>query len=359
MKTHYDKAIVSVFYLLGLNVYYLLWYLVSDGQALIWSQVGLTFWSHALAANASALINVFVILAFINRLNVKAEPINSPQNIYAIFLISFCVFGFSFSIISGVQSLLVDAKGFRSFLSSRVYASIHFYHLVVGSLMTLLHLAILKAGGNVKVFFAGLIETKKKSYPVNRGFAFIDMNSSTAIVERLGPEQFSRLIGQCFKLLNKTLEDYPSFEIYQYVGDEAIITWEVDKPVAADAMKIFSQFSAALRNQEKWFKNNFGLMPKFKCAIHVGEVVETEIEGKNQHKAYHGDVLNMTSRILDLCHKYDTSLLISQAYQRLISIDKEPDLTSIKHDFVNGKTRTFTLYKPIKLKISLLEKTRN
>ncbi len=181
---------------------------------------------------------------------------------------------------------------------------------------------------------------------VSRGFACIDMNSSTMIAEKLGNPRYSELIRECFALLDQVLEAYPHYQVYQYVGDEAIITWEIEKAHAADALAIFRGFETELDLKSEGFRSRFGLVPSFKCAIHSGEVMESELGAKRPHKAYHGDVLNMASRILALCHPYGTSLLLSQEYRSLISNQELADMTAIEHEFINGRSRKMRLYRP-------------
>ena len=54
-------------------------------------------------------------------------------------------------------------------------------------------------------------------------FMFLDLQSSTSIDEQLGHLKYSQLIQDCFYDLNMILNRYNA-EIYQYVGDEAVLT---------------------------------------------------------------------------------------------------------------------------------------
>lgn len=59
-----------------------------------------------------------------------------------------------------------------------------------------------------------------------RIFPFMDLNSSTTIAEYLGHKQYSRFIQDCYRLLTKPLK-ITRGEVYQYVGDEVVVSWEV------------------------------------------------------------------------------------------------------------------------------------
>jgi len=59
-----------------------------------------------------------------------------------------------------------------------------------------------------------------------RIFMFLDMNSSTTIAERLGHVRFYALLNELFHEISKPVRQTKA-EIYQYVGDEVVLTWEV------------------------------------------------------------------------------------------------------------------------------------
>ena len=346
MKFTRDQIILTFIYLVGINIYYALWYLITEGQALTWGEKGLNFWTHGLASNCASLVNATILVSMINTLDKNGRRLNTPGVALLILSVSLFAFGILFSLMLAIQAFNYNVISILQFFNSKPFISILIYHFVVAGLMMLLHLTAIKNGGVIS-YFSQLFKGERYPQPVERGFAFIDLNGSTEIASELGHESYSKLIRKCFSLLDQVLESFPKYEIYQYVGDEAIITWEVNSDISHGALTIYRQFSLLIEQQRVWFQRQFGLTPKFKCAIHCGEVMESELGNKNPQTAFHGDVLNMASRILDLCHVYHTNLLVSQDYKRLISANKVSDMTSVQHKFVNGKTRTFTLYKPI------------
>ena len=66
-----------------------------------------------------------------------------------------------------------------------------------------------------------------------RVFLFMDLRSSTTIAEEIGHIQYSAFIRDCFSDINFIVFKYRA-EVYQYVGDEIVITW-----LAKDATKDF------------------------------------------------------------------------------------------------------------------------
>lgn len=61
----------------------------------------------------------------------------------------------------------------------------------------------------------------------DRVFMFLDMKSSTTIAEKIGHIKYSELIQDCFADLTESAITH-QVEIYQYVGDEAVLTWKTD-----------------------------------------------------------------------------------------------------------------------------------
>ena len=70
------------------------------------------------------------------------------------------------------------------------------------------------------------------------------------------------------------------------------------------------------------YQTKFGVRPVFKASVSTGNVTATLVGGKAKNIAYHGDVLNTTSRLLGLCKKYQRDILFTHFY--LKSLDKAP-----------------------------------
>src|SRR5436853_2143383 len=60
-----------------------------------------------------------------------------------------------------------------------------------------------------------------------RIFMFLDMKSSTTIAEQLGHVRFYTLLNELFYEISQPVIQTKA-EIYQYVGDEIVLTWELE-----------------------------------------------------------------------------------------------------------------------------------
>ncbi|WP_422106519.1 adenylate/guanylate cyclase domain-containing protein [Winogradskyella sp.] len=168
-----------------------------------------------------------------------------------------------------------------------------------------------RRSGNVFRLISQSMGSSLKPKLVERGFMFIDLNGATRLAEDLGERKYANLLRDCFRMLNELVE-LSSFEIYQYVGDEVVIIWEPDyKNADLKALQLFTDYKAYLIENNSTFYDTYNVQPTFKCAIHYGEVVKSEIGKEVKHLVYHGDVLNTASRLLSQCHFYNTDCIIS------------------------------------------------
>lgn len=145
----------------------------------------------------------------------------------------------------------------------------------------------------------------------DRIFMFIDLKASTTIAEKLGHLKYSRLIQDCFYDVTDVVAKYKA-EIYQYVGDEIVLTWELEKGIENDnCFKFFFEFKNKLESLGSYYKEKYGIVPVFKAGMNCGTVTVAEIGELKKEIAYHGDVLNTASRIQDKCNEHNKPLLIS------------------------------------------------
>ena len=78
---------------------------------------------------------------------------------------------------------------------------------------------------------------------------FIDLQSSTSIAEKLGHIRYSMLIRDCFNDLSVVIEN--EAEIYQYVGDEAVLTWKLSEGIRnQNCLNAFYNFKKYMRRKK-------------------------------------------------------------------------------------------------------------
>lgn len=144
-----------------------------------------------------------------------------------------------------------------------------------------------------------------------RVFMFMDLKSSTHYAEKLGHFKYSRLIQDCFNHLTEVVINNNA-NIYQYVGDEVVLTWKIDKNYdAMQSIKSFYDFNDVLESKREYYLTQYGMMPVFKAGLHAGKVMVAQVGHLKSEIAYHGDAINTASRVQNLCNKYQSRLLMT------------------------------------------------
>ena len=154
-----------------------------------------------------------------------------------------------------------------------------------------------------------------------RFFLFIDIVGSTPVAERLGPLQAHRYLDRVFDVASDPIDDARG-DVYQYVGDEIVITWTLDegRPQARPLACYFG-VERALAAAAADFQREFGTAPRLRAALHAGEVVTGETGGSRRAIVFHGDVMNTTSRIEHATRELQRPFLASEdAVRRMDSL---------------------------------------
>ena len=151
-----------------------------------------------------------------------------------------------------------------------------------------------------------------------RFFLFVDIAGSTSLAERIGPAAVHRFLDRVFRLSSDPIDDHRG-EIYQYVGDEMVVTWtaaegrENARPIAC----LFA-IKTALDEAAPKFEREFGVAPGIRAALHAGPVISGEVGGSKRDIVFHGDVMNTASRLEQATRDLDRRFLVSaDALRRL------------------------------------------
>ncbi len=155
-----------------------------------------------------------------------------------------------------------------------------------------------------------------------RFFLFVDIVGSTPVAERLGPLAVHRYLDRVFQIASDPVDDHRG-EVYQYVGDEMVVTWTLEEGRAeARPLACLFAIEAALARAAPEFEREFGTVPKLRAALHAGEVVTGEIGGSRRAIVFHGDVMNTTSRIENATRDLGRPFLVSEdALRRLAGVE--------------------------------------
>jgi len=195
------------------------------------------------------------------------------------------------------------------FLVSREQLVLVVYTLVIyGLLVFFIQINQLLGEGVLWKFIRGKYHQPREE---ERIFMFLDMKSSTTIAEQLGHVRFYTLLNELFHEISQPVLQTKA-EIYQYIGDEVVLTWDVkDGLENSNCIRAFFLFQENLINNSEHYIKKFGVKPEFKAGLHFGKVVSAQIGDLKREIVYNGDVLNTTARIQNECNTYQRNCLVS------------------------------------------------
>lgn len=186
-------------------------------------------------------------------------------------------------------------------------------------------------------FFIG-----KYHRPVNeeRIFMFVDMKDSTTIAEKLGNADYFTFLQAYYNCFSEAIIAHYG-EVYQYVGDEIVISWSIEKGRRNHhCVNSFFAMKKAMQQQAKNFENTFGLIPDFKAAIHYGPITTGEIGALKKDIFFTGDVLNTTARILGKSSIYNEDLLVSEELVKLLRLEQQFHVITLGSQELKGKSES-------------------
>ncbi len=198
---------------------------------------------------------------------------------------------------------------FSYYLNERVFAELIFWSIACISALFILQINDKFGQGVLLNFLLGKYHRPKVD---NRIFMFMDLKSSTSYAEKLGHVKYSQLIQDCFFDLTEIVLSHEA-KIYQYVGDEVVLSWDVDMGINHEnCLKTFFAYEDLLQSKSPYYKNKYGIIPEFKAGLNLGAVTVAEVGEIKKELAYHGDVLNTAARIQSKCNDFQKKLLASE-----------------------------------------------
>ena len=216
------------------------------------------------------------------------------------------------------------------------------YYFIVSALFDFIEMMMMKMGQ--KTFFKLLLGMYRNPREEQHIFMFMDLKDSTSLAEKLGHIRYSQLIQQCFLDLNLTVAEYGG-EIYQYVGDEAVIFWDQRDAGSFDrCIDCFQAFQHRLKKSEAEYMELFGVAPSFKAGVHAGTIIATEVGVIKREVAFHGDTINTAARIQGACNAYAQSLLISETIFKQLEGAMAGSMKFVGEEVLKGKQHPVGMY---------------
>src|SRR5262244_675378 len=177
-----------------------------------------------------------------------------------------------------------------------------------------------------------------------RIFMFLDLNNSTAIAEALGPLRFNDFKNDFFYDLAEPVLETRG-QIYQYVGDEAVVTWTVERGLRqGNCLRCVFLIGERIHEQRDRYHTRYGIVPEFKAGLHGGPVVTAEIGDIKKDIVHSGDTVNIAARVEAQCRPLERRVLVSEALLRQCRLPEELEIEDMGERELRGKAEALRLY---------------
>ena len=239
-----------------------------------------------------------------------------------------------------------DFHDFTSIFLNNILTSSSFIMFMVDlGLLAFVSILILEINdkygpGGVRNLLRGRYNRPRKE---NRIFLFLDINNSTTIAEKIGHEKYFNMLRDFFADITEPIIANGGY-IYQYVGDEVVISWINTPANKLRCLKFVRQANITFKRKEKYYLNHYGILPSFKTGIHAGDVTAGYIGIIKKDLVFSGDTLNTAARIRSKCHELNSSYVLSIDFLRGMEKTDKYKITEIGEMEFKGRVEKSKVY---------------
>jgi len=255
----------------------------------------------------------------------RAEPYYKSVIIVCIafiLAISFITLTLAFLQATILHGGLGTAAGLKSF-QDLIYTTEHVKNIIFWAIIVALTQLGLQINDKFGQGLLWSMITGKYHLPKTeeRIFMFLDLKGSTTIAEKLGNKKYHHLLKDLFSDITDPILANGG-QIYQYVGDEVVISWKVENGISRNScLNCFFDVQSTLTELADKYLDHYQIQPVFKAGIHYGKVIAGEVGIIKRDITYSGDILNTTARIQGMCNEHQTNLLVSGSLANLLSLN--------------------------------------
>lgn len=177
-----------------------------------------------------------------------------------------------------------------------------------------------------------------------RIFMFADIRNATGIAENIGEQEYFHFLKDFFNDIAPAIMQTKG-EVYQYVGDEVVITWKMKNGLRnANAVRCYYRMKRIVYRKSVKYYKRYNAIPDFKVGLHCGQVMVGELGKIKRDIAFSGDVLNTTARIQSMCNDKNVDILASKEFaDKLSTLPRGVSIKFLGEEQLKGKTEEVAL----------------
>ncbi|EDM44685.1 putative adenylate/guanylate cyclase [unidentified eubacterium SCB49] len=177
-----------------------------------------------------------------------------------------------------------------------------------------------------------------------RIFMFADIKDATTIAEKLGEEKYFNFLKDFFRDIAPAIVQTQG-EVYQYVGDEVVISWKMKNGLKqANTLQCYYSMQKIIKYKSPRYIKRYGVAPSFKAGIHFGPVMVGEVGQIKREIVFSGDVLNTAARIAASCNDLGVEILASKDFANISKmLPKNVKVFDMGKESLKGKAEDIAL----------------
>lgn len=171
---------------------------------------------------------------------------------------------------------------------------------------------------------------------------FIDLKDSTPTAEKLGHKKYFYYIRDFIHHISLALLEYDGL-IYQYVGDEIIVSWLSNEGNKKKCIQSVIRARRIIQKESNYYRREYGMIPEYRIGVHLGLVMVGEIGIVKKDLTMSGDAMNTTARIRTMGGELNQKFIGSADF--VASADLEPwQVESLGYIELKGKELQMELF---------------
>jgi adenylate cyclase len=270
---------------------------------------------------------------WLRRLSFRADLALSSAIALALFLVGRAT--------GQVVTTLEPRRFLTSFFEPHLRYALPFFAAVVIAVQFVVQMNRMIGANVLGYFVAGVYHRPKAE---ERIFLFLDLEGSTQLAERLGSAAYFELLRRFADDLTEPVLEAEG-EIYQYAGDEVVITWPLEAGVrAANCVRCFFGIRAALARRAAGYERDFAVVPRFRGGLHGGTVTAGELGDLRQQIVFVGDILNTAARLEEYAKRTGLDLVASGALLERLALPPDIEATRCGELALRGKEARVAAY---------------
>jgi adenylate cyclase len=198
--------------------------------------------------------------------------------------------------------------------------------------------------GNFLNFILGRYVTPVKQ---ERIFMFLRYDIPNDMLFHLKSRKYFSLMNDIVYDITEVLINYYG-EIYDYVDNIIVVSWQKRNGIKhANCIRAFYESVYTIQEENIKYIEKYGFSPRLSAAIHIGEVIRGELGDVKSTIVFNGDVMNMTSRILEQCSILNKRVLITEKLLYNIELPEIFQSVSCGETELRGKKDSVQLFEVV------------